>query len=619
MSSPSLRRYVPNAPHVLREYAVIADGLRGAVVGPRGDLAWLCFPSWESSTVFDSLVGGSAAYDLHPDAPYVWGGYYEDGSLIWRDRWVTDAGAVVECRAALGFPGDPHRAVVLRRLRAERGAARMRAFLRARTDYGERGVRFRRLEGGEWVGRCGSLRVRWSGSSLARAYPQRSPAGVAVEFELAEGEQADLVLEIADEALPGELPDAETCWSGTESSWRESMPAYAETAAPRDARQAHAVLRGLSSPAGGTVAALTTSLPERAEEGRNYDYRYAWIRDQCFVGQAAAVAGAGLELLDGSVGFVAARLHEHGAALAPAYTTAGGVVPAERCLGFPGYPGGNAVAGNHAAKQFQLDALGEALSMFAAAARLERLDATGWRAAEVAVEAIEQRWREPDAGVWELDNRQWAHSRLACAGGLRSLCAAGAPAGHIGRWTSLADAMVAETARCCVHPTGRWQRAPDDARVDAALLFPPLRGATTVDDPRTVATYAAVGSELVDDGYVYRYRPDERPLGAAEGAFQLCLFAFSLAAVQQGDLFVAVRSFERGRAACGPAGLFTEEFDVQQRQLRGNLPQVFVHALFLETAAVLGRHLAAEPRPPDLSWRAPPRGSGTRRRPRSAP
>ena len=105
-------------------------------------------------------------------------------------------------------------------------------------------------------------------------------------------------------------------------------------------------------------------------------------------------------------------------------------------------------------------------------------------------------------------------------------------------------------------------------------------------------------AELVSDGYVYRYMADERPLGEAEGAFQLCIFGLSLAAADQGDLLSAVRLFERGRAACGPSGLFTEEFDVQQRQLRGNLPQAFVHALFLETSVVLGRLLEADPQQP---------------------
>ncbi len=93
---------------------------------------------------------------------------------------------------------------------------------------------------------------------------------------------------------------------------------------------------------------------------------------------------------------------------------------------------------------------------------------------------------------------------------------------------------------------------------------------------------------LQQDGYLYRFRPDRRPLGDAEGAFLLCGFAAALAEWQAGDAVAANRWFERNRAGCGPPGLFTEEFDVAQRQLRGNLPQAFVHALMLETAVRLG-------------------------------
>jgi GH15 family glucan-1,4-alpha-glucosidase len=96
-----------------------------------------------------------------------------------------------------------------------------------------------------------------------------------------------------------------------------------------------------------------------------------------------------------------------------------------------------------------------------------------------------------------------------------------------------------------------------------------------------------VVGELTEDGYAYRFRPDERPLGEAEGAFQLCGFWLALAFWQQGDRLSATRWFERNRAACGPPGLFTEEFDVRQRQLRGNLPQAFVHALALECSVTL--------------------------------
>jgi GH15 family glucan-1,4-alpha-glucosidase len=95
---------------------------------------------------------------------------------------------------------------------------------------------------------------------------------------------------------------------------------------------------------------------------------------------------------------------------------------------------------------------------------------------------------------------------------------------------------------------------------------------------------AAIGAELAQEHYVYRFRHDDRPLGHAEGAFILCGFLMSLAAHQQDDTLEAFRYFERNRAACGPPGLFSEEYDITQRQLRGNLPQAFVHALMLETS-----------------------------------
>jgi GH15 family glucan-1,4-alpha-glucosidase len=93
--------------------------------------------------------------------------------------------------------------------------------------------------------------------------------------------------------------------------------------------------------------------------------------------------------------------------------------------------------------------------------------------------------------------------------------------------------------------------------------------------------------DLTEDGYVYRFRHEAGPLGRAEGAFLLCGFHLALSSHQQGDVVGAARWFERSRSAVGPPGLFTEEFDVGQRQLRGNLPQAFVHALLLETAHTL--------------------------------
>ena len=128
---------------------------------------------------------------------------------------------------------------------------------------------------------------------------------------------------------------------------------------------------------------------------------------------------------------------------------------------------------------------------------------------------------------------------------------------------------------------------PGDANVDAALLLAGSRGAVAPDDPRSTATRAAVRRELARDHFVYRFRQGPGRLEDAEGAFVLCGFLMAMAEHAAGDTRSAARYFERNRAACGPPGLFSEEFDVRQRQLRGNLPQAFVHAVMLEAAAQL--------------------------------
>jgi GH15 family glucan-1,4-alpha-glucosidase len=575
-----------NTPHTLREYALLGDGERGAIVGPRGDLVWMCFPHWDSEPLFSALIGGGGTYAVTPTVRHVWGGYYEPGSLIWRSRWAT-CDAIVECRQALALPADPGRATILCRAAARRGSCRLAVVLDPRAAFGRHGMRdLARDEHGVWRARLGGLRLAWSGAADARVVRTGRHRALAFDLELAAGEHRDLVLTISADEREHPLPDAEAAWGQTEQAWRARVGEFEQTIAPRDAAHACAVISGMTSSGGGMVAAATTSLPERAEEGRNYDYRYVWIRDQCYAGEAAGRAGA-LAIMDDSVRFVTARVAEHGRELRPAYTGRGTAIPETTDLGLEGYPGGTAVVGNRVSEQFQLDIFGEILLLLAAAAGHDHLDTDGWRAAEIASATVLARWREPDAGIWELDPPlRWTHSRLICAAGLRAI-SAHAPTRHRGRWLAAADSIVAATSRHALHPSGRWQRAPDDPRVDAALLLAALRGAVPADDPRSIETCAAVERDLSADLYCYRYRPDERDLGEAEGAFVLCGFWVALALEQQGRPLQAARWFERNRAACGPPGLLSEEFDVSQHQLRGNLPQAFAHALLLECAATL--------------------------------
>ena len=567
-------------PHVLREYAVLGDGERGAVVGADGQVVWMCAPAWHSSPVFDRLLGGHHGYQLAPTDPWtVWSGTYRHGSLIWCTQWVT-SDTVVRCEDALAVPADPHTAVLMRRVVGGEAPARVAARLTLPSSAARRLDRV----GRSWMTEFDGWYLRWHGAPSA-VVSATDDACLRLVHDIEAHTRHDLLLEVSDRPFTSPPPDPETLWEQTEQTWAEWTPDTSDTLAPRDVRHAYAVLRGLTSGSGAMVAAATTSLPERERAGANYDYRYAWIRDQCWVGQGIAAHG-NHRLLDTAVGFVTERLLADGPDLSPAYTVAGEPVPEEHALGLPGYPGGSDRIGNQVTDQFQLDVFGEALQLFAAAARHGALEHDTWKAAVTAADAIRSRYTETDAGVWELDNQRWTHSALACVAGLRAM-AEFAPDNEARDWTELAGRVLTEAQEWGVHPRGYWRRAAGDDRIDAALLQAALRGAVPADDPRSIATLDTVRTELTEDGYVYRYRHEGHDLGDAEGAFLVCGFLMALAEDQQGRHAQALRWFERNRSACGPPGLFAEEYDVQRRQLRGNLPQAFVHGLLIESAARL--------------------------------
>jgi alpha,alpha-trehalase len=577
-------------PRVLREYSFIADGERGGLIGPDGAIVWMCVPRWDSPAVFSALLGGDGGYAVTPDDPWhVWGGYYEPSSLIWRSRWVGRG--IIECREALAMPADPHRAVILRRIEAHDGPAKVRIVLDLRAGYGRGAVRDLARSRGVWTGRSGTASrsgavwFRWSGATRARA---DSDGQLTMTLTVPPGQHHDLVLEISDRPLSQPPPDPGNAWAATEEAWNGAVPDCHGVVAARDAGHAYAVLRGLTAASGGMVAAATTSVPERLEGVRNYDYRFAWIRDQCYSGIAMAAHGS-CDQLAGTVRFITERVLADGPDLKPAYTVYGDPIPDERSLRLRGYPGSSVRIGNRVRHQFQLDSLGEVLQLLAAAAEQGVADADTMRAAEIAAEAIGKRWTEPEAGIWELHDDLWTHSRLCCVAGLRAMAVATTANGALpgggtklaASWSSLADAIMAEMGRA-VHSSGRWKRAVGDDRVDASLLPSVLRGAVPPEDPRSIATVAAVAEQLADDGFIYRFRHDDRPLHESEGAFLLCGFWMALTAHVRGNDVEAAHWFERNRAACGPAGLYTEEYDVHQRQMRGNLPQAFVHAAMLE-------------------------------------
>ena len=177
-----------------------------------------------------------------------------------------------------------------------------------------------------------------------------------------------------------------------------------------------------------------------------------------------------------------------------------------------------------------------------------------------------------DAGIWSsITSAGPIPASLACRGSER-LPPRRRPSSPAGG-ARLVDTILADVSSNCLHPDGRWQRSPTDARVDAALLLPVIRGVLPVGDPRNVSTIETIEKELVREDYVYRFRPDARPLGQAEGSFLLCGFLMALTKHRQGDRVTARAQFERNRSASGTSGLLAEEFDVEQRQLRETSPR----------------------------------------------
>ena len=153
-------------------------------------------PTGTASAVFTALIGGAGEYTVTPSGRNVWGGYYEEGSMIWRSRWVSGDG-IIECREALAFPGDPRRVVLLRRVHALDQAATVTVALQPRAGYGKDALSELHCHAGVWTARSGGLHLRWSGGQAA--HPRQSRQALHLELDLKAGQHHDLVLELSDQ------------------------------------------------------------------------------------------------------------------------------------------------------------------------------------------------------------------------------------------------------------------------------------------------------------------------------------------------------------------------------------------------------------------------------------
>ncbi|HEX2193282.1 MAG TPA: glycoside hydrolase family 15 protein [Acidimicrobiales bacterium] len=594
----------------IEDYALLGDTRTAALVASDGSIDWLCVPRFDGQPLFGRLVGGPAAgtFRLGPSGPstVVSRRYLPHSTTVettWADphgRLTLTEGLVAEVSGRL-LPST----LLVRRLSAEGGP------VEAVVDFDPRLGETRRPPRARY--RNGVLVCSWAATAVALHVTPSVPieAGRPTTVTVTPGEPLTVALTVADRE-PLVHVDPAAAWStlGTdERRWR----AWCEEIAG-DLPQREAVVRSLLtlrlltySPSGAPVAAPTTSLPEDPGGVRNWDYRFAWPRDASI--GIGAFLGAGKA--EEARRFLAWLLHAtrlDRPRLPVLLTLHGKHPPPEHALdGWPGYARSVPVSvGNSAADQHQRDGYGWVLdAAWVLTQAGHGLYSETWRTMARFADMVAARWREPDAGIWEVraDPAHYVHSKLMAWLALdRALRIAGhhrISARRRRRWTAERDALASDVVTRGFDPDrGTFTRRYGAHDLDAALLVLPLLEMEPAGSPRVGGTIEAIRHDLGAGGpLLYRYPPGEDGLPGAEGAFLPCSFWLVQALARTGRSAEAAEQLEALVALGSPLGLFAEEMEPGTGRHLGNYPQAFTHATLVQAALALRRARDPSSRP----------------------
>lgn len=593
----------------IASYGMLSDCHSAALVSRTGSIDWLCLPRFDGPAVFARLLDPAAGHwSIRPTAAFEVRRRYVPGTLVLETTFTTAAGSV-RLTDALGFaPGQrghdlgldaPHE--LLRTVEAVSGDVEVAMELAPRPEYGLVRPLLRVTDGGARTFggpnqfalssgvalRCGDATVH------ARFTPTPGqPVGFCLAWAPAERRPPE---SCAPSAVPARIADTVDAWR----SWEADHDIY-DGPHREQIRLSSRVLKGLSyRPTGAIVAAATTSLPEEVGGERNWDYRFAWIRDASMTMQALHVGTCPEEVTDfvsfmtSSAGGGASRDH----ALQIMYGIGGEHDLSERTLGhLRGWRDSRPVrVGNGAWDQTQLDVYGELLdAIHLYRDRLGDLHPEIQRFAAALADAAAERWHERDAGMWEMrgEPRHHVSSKVQCWVALdRAVKLAPALGDHArpAAWAAERDRIRdAVLDRGWSAARGAFAQAFDADELDAAALLMPIVGFLPATDPRMRATIEAIATELAQDGLVLRYR-NERGLNAdglrgEEGTFVICSFWLAQCLALAGEVERAERLFDRLCAHANDLGLLAEQVDAATGELLGNVPQAFSH-IGLITAA----------------------------------
>jgi GH15 family glucan-1,4-alpha-glucosidase len=587
----------------IQDYAIIGDGRSAALISNRGSIDWLCWPRFDSTSIFaaivDPKIGG--AWSIRPLEHSQTSRYYIDNTNVLETELISPSGKILltdfmpvtseEQKKKKLWPEHE----LVRQARCEQGEVELIVDFNPRLDYGRVTPKVKdcgklgwRIDIGPYVFtlRSGVELVR-RGDGLAANVTLK--AGEKVGFSFSHSAEGPAVIPPLGESVREKL-DLTIDW------WR-SWAAQSNYRGPyeRQVNRSALVLKLLSyAPSGAIVAAPTTSLPERIGGDLNWDYRFAWLRDASFTVHALF----GLGYKDDAKAFVDWLLHATRLTrpeLRVVYDVFGEHPPSEHELShLHGYVSSRPVhIGNAASEQLQLDIYGEvveAVSHFTG--ENERLDRDMKKMLRQCAEYVCEHWQEPDNGMWEErdQRRHYTHSRLMCWVALDRILrmqARGQLHGiSVGKCESERKRIREDIETHCWNPElDAYTQACDSNVIDASALLLAYHGFEQASSQRMQKTRHRIRDRLVPrPGLVYR---NEQSKDRHEGAFAVCSFWEADFLALSGNLSEAAEIFETALGYANDVDLLAEEIDPQTGDALGNFPQAFTHLGLINAALSL--------------------------------
>ncbi|MBN9064348.1 MAG: glycoside hydrolase family 15 protein [Rhizobiales bacterium] len=591
------------------DLAPIGNCAVSALVDAAGNFVWACAPRVDSDPIFSNLLSGVAASDQNAiglwaidvaDAVETKQSYMRNTAILRTEITDRDGGAVEIIDFAPRYRqwGRTYRPITfIRRIRPLRGSPTITIRMRPATDWGAalapttRGSNHIRYQ-------CSDITLRMTTngavSHVLSERPFRLEKPLGFFFGPDEGLEAD-VLSTIDRML-----------SETEAYWRDWTRSLAIPLDWQEVVIRAAITLKLCAyeETGAIVAALTTSIPEAPHSGRNWDYRYCWLRDAYYVVQALNRLGA-TDILENYLGYLRNLAGSaKGGHIQPVYGV--GYEPAliERFVEtVPGYRGmGPVRAGNQAYEHLQHDVYGQIILSNTQAFFDQRLLRPATVADFESLEKVGDRafamHDQPDASLWEFRGRSAIHtySALMCWAACDRLSNAAKQLDmplRAEHWAMRA-AIVREAIekRAWNEELGRYAASFEGSAIDASLLQIVDLRFHAPDDPRHLSTLNAVEKELRHGDFLWRYNtPDD--FGAPETAFNFCTFWFIEALHLAGRTDEARTLFESMLSRRTSAGLLSEDISLADGSLWGNYPQTYSLVGLINCAVLLSRPWSA--------------------------